>query len=122
MALVNKNLVENVFLKYGFSFKIVSDSYSSFTGDKMKQINKILKINHVFTSPYTPSSNVVERFHKTLGSYLRTFINENSSRWVDILPFAIWSYNNTTYASTNYIIRDWIIMVSLQFPEKKTQI
>lgn len=95
-------LVENVFIKYGFPSKIVSDNHRTFTGETMRQITKILKINQVFTSPYTPSSNVVEQLHRTLSNYLRTFIEKNPNKWPDVLSYALWAYNNTVHTSTNY--------------------
>lgn len=97
-----RNLVEKVFIKYGFPSKIVSDNHKSFTGETMKQISKILKINQIFTSPYTPSSNVVERFHRTLANYIRAFVHKNPNRWPNILDYAVWAYNNTTHTGTNY--------------------
>lgn len=97
-----KNLVENVFLKYGFPSRITSDNFKSFTGDTLKQITKILKIKQIFTSPYTPSSNVVERFHKTLNGYLRAFISKNPNRWPDIIQYATFAHNNLKHTSTNY--------------------
>lgn len=97
-----RKLVENVFLKYGFPSKIVSDNHKTFTGETLRKISKILKINQVFTSPYTPSSNVVERFHRTLNTYLRSFVSQNPNRWPDILNYATWAYNNTLHTGTNY--------------------
>lgn len=112
-----RNLVEKVFIKYGFPSKIVSDNHKSFTGDTMKQISKILKINQVFTSPYTPSSNVVERLHRTLGNYLRTFINENPNRWPDVLDYAVWAYNNTIHTGTNYSPFELVYGRSMSLPD-----
>lgn len=97
-----RNLMEHVFLKYGFPSRITSDNFKSFTGDTLKQITKMLKINQIFTSPYTPSSNVVERFHKTLNGYLRAFISKNPNRWPDIIPYATFAHNNLIHTSTNY--------------------
>lgn len=97
-----RNLVEGVFLKYGFPSRIVTDNHKCFTGETLKQITKILQINQAFTSPYTPSSNAVERFHRTLGNYLRAFVHKNPNKWCDIINYALWAYNNTVHTSTNY--------------------
>lgn len=95
-----KNLVEKVFLIYGFPEKIVSDNFTSFTGETLKEICKLLKINQVFCSPYHPESNVVERYHRTLGNYPRTFISNDPIK--EVLVYATSSYNQTIHSGTNY--------------------
>lgn len=114
-------LVENVFLKYGFPSKIVSDNYSSFTGETLRQISKILKINQVFTSPFTPSSNVVERLHKTISNYLKAFVSENPNRWPDLLPYAIWAYNNTMHTGTNFSPFELVFGRQMSIPDTITR-
>lgn len=116
-----KNLVEKVFLKFGFPSKIVSDNHKSFTGETLKKISKILKINQVFTSPFTPSSNVVERFHKTLNTYFRTFIGQNPNRWPDMLDFATWAYNNTVHSSTNFSPFELVYGRNMELPRSITR-
>lgn len=61
-----KYLVERVFLTFGYPEILTSDNHQTFQGNLFKSICKFLKINRVFTSPYTPKSNTVERFHSTL--------------------------------------------------------
>lgn len=95
-------MVEEIFLRYGFPETIVSDNYSSFTGETMKKITKLLKLNHVFCSPYNPKSNVVERYHKTLGNYLRAYTEKQPMKWESLLPFASFSYNTSVSTATKY--------------------
>lgn len=97
-----RNLVEKIFLIFGFPEKIISDNFTSFTSETLKEICKLLKIKQVFCSPYHPQSNVVERYHRTLGNYLRTFISETPMSWQEALPFATSSYKQMVHISTNY--------------------
>lgn len=97
-----RNLVEKVFLTFGFPEKLVSDNFSSFTSETLKEICKILKIKQIFSSPYHPQSNVVERYHRTLGNYLRAFVSNDPVNWQEALPYATSSYNQMIHSSTNY--------------------
>lgn len=78
-----KALVHNVLIKYGICEEIVTDNYNgtNFISDTLKQVNKLFKIKKIFTTPYTPQSNQIERFHKTFGNYLKTFIQNEQDRW-----------------------------------------
>lgn len=94
-------LVEKVFLIYGYPEQMTSDNHKTFESGLFKSINKLLKIHHVFTSPFTPKSNTVERFHRTLSGMLRSFVDENPSQWETKLPYVISAYNNTVSTATS---------------------
>lgn len=94
-----RNLVEKIFLVYGFPEKMISDNFSSFTGETLREICKLLKIHQIFCSPYHPQSNVVERYHRTLGNYLRTFISKNPISWQEALCYATSSYNQSVHCT-----------------------
>ena len=58
------------------------------------------KIQHTTTPPYNPSSNPVERFHRTLTAMLRTQgpgVQENRDLWLNASVFV---YNTTVSCST----------------------
>lgn len=88
-------LVERVFLIYGYPRIVTSDNHKTFESGLFKNISKLLKMHHVFTSPFTPKSNTVERFHSTLGNMLRTFVSDNPLQWETKLPYVISAYNNS---------------------------
>lgn len=117
-----KHLVEDVFLKYGWPSKIVSDNFSSFTGETMKQMNKLLKINHVLCSIYHPESNVVEKWHKTLGNYLKCFTSKEPNRWDTILPYALFSYNITTHTGTHFSPYELVFGRQMELPMSITKL
>lgn len=94
-------LVEKVFLIYGYPEIITSDNHKTFESGLFKNINKLLKIHHVFTSPFTPKSNTVERFHSTLGNMLRAFVSEDQIQWETKLPYIVSAYNCSVNTTTN---------------------
>lgn len=95
-------LVENVFLFFGIPKSITSDCHPSFTGTVFKKINKMLNIKHVFTSPFTPSSNEIERKNRELGNFLRIFSEQNPFDWDLKLPYFVANQNSVTHSSTNF--------------------
>lgn len=97
-----KAFVHNVILKYGAVEEIVSDNGTNFISDTLREVNKILKIKKVFTTPYHPQSNQVERFHKTLANYLKAFIQHEQDKWSEYLDFAVFAYNNSHNSATGF--------------------
>lgn len=95
-----RNLVEKVFLIYGYPEIITSDNHKTFQSELLKNISKILKINHVFTSPYTPKSNAVERWHSTLHNMVRAFVSDEPMQWENKLQFVVSAYNNSVNTVT----------------------
>lgn len=97
-----KAFVHNVVLKYGLAETIVSDNGTNFTSELLKEVNKLLKIKRIFTSPYHPQSNQVERFHKSLNNYLKAFVQSEPNRWCEYVDFAMFAYNNTHNTATGF--------------------
>ena len=57
--------------------QIHSDNELEFVNNLWKELMSELKLLHTLTPPYNPSSNAVERFHRTLVEILRTQGPEN---------------------------------------------
>lgn len=98
----SRMLVENVFMLFGIPETIVSDCHASFTSEIFKKIEKMLHIKHVFTSPFSPSSNEIERKNRELGNYLRIFTEKNPTDWDTKLPYFMANQNSVVHSSTNY--------------------
>lgn len=97
-----KALVHHILLKYGICEEIVTDNGTNFISDTMKQVNKLFKIRKILTTPYRPQSNQVERFHRTLANYLKTFIQNEQDRWCEYIDFATFAYNNSQNIATGF--------------------
>lgn len=96
-----KTIVENVCLIFNFPKIIVSDNGPAFVSEIFKQMSKLLDIKHIKTTPYHPQSNGgIERYHRTLGQYIRSYVEKNQTNWHKYLPFFVFSYNTTVQLSS----------------------
>lgn len=109
-------LVEKIFLIYGYPEIITSDNHKTFESGLFKNINKLLKIHLVFTSPFTPKSNTVERFHSTLGNMLRAFVGDNPMQWEVKLPYVVSAYNCNINSATGKSPFELIFGKSMSLP------
>lgn len=94
--------VHHIVLKYGIPKTVVSDNGTNFISDTMKQVSKLLKIKRILTTPYHPQSNQVERFHRSLSTYLKAFIQSEQEAWSRYLDYALFVYNNTFNSTTGF--------------------
>lgn len=95
-------LLENVLLRYNFPSRIISDNAQYFNANVIKELNKMLQIKKIFTTPYHPQSNIVERQHRTLNAYMRSFTQKNRDLWSRLLKYATFAYNNTVHTTTGF--------------------
>lgn len=68
----------------------------------LKKINKMLDIKHIFTSPFSPASNEIERKNRELGNYLRAFTADNPHDWDLKIPYFIAHQNSVVHSSTGF--------------------
>ena len=68
--IIAKVLVEQVFTHFGCPLSILSDQGNEVDGRLMAEICKLFAIEKLLTTSYKPSTNQVERFHRTLNSIL----------------------------------------------------
>lgn len=113
-------LTEHVFLRYNFPSRLISDNASNFNSQVIREINNLFKIRKIFTTPYHPQSNIVERGHRTLNSFLRAFTNKNKDTWHLILKFATFAYNNSTHTVTGYTPHELAHGFKIQIPNHLT--
>jgi dUTPase len=97
---VARNLVERWVCMWGCPYSIFSDSGGEFTGLVFKEAMDILKIQRSRAPAYNPSSNVVERFHRTLNQMLRIYMDRDSTEWAAHLPTALFAYNSKVHSAT----------------------
>lgn len=109
-------LLEHVLLKYNFPSRLISDNASNFNSKVIHELSKTLQIKKIFTTPYHPQSNIVERGHRTLNSYLRAFSSKNRDDWHLLLKFAMFAYNNTVHSSTGFTPHELAHGFRIQIP------
>ena len=91
-----KLFIEYHFRHYGLPERIISDRDKVFKGTFWTAVCKRLKIEHKLSSGYHPETDgQSERTIQILEQYLRVFISYHQDDWVEYLPMAEFSYNNT---------------------------
>ena len=94
--------IKNIFRLHGIPSDIVSDRGPQFISRFWIRFFELLGSKINLSSGFHPESNgQTERVNQTLEQYLRCFINFEQNNWVDLLPLAEFSYNNTIHTSIN---------------------
>ena len=100
---VARVLVDNVFSRFGFPRRILTDQGREFESQLFQELCRSMDIEKVRTSPYRPSTNAcVERFHRTLNSMLAKVIEVNQRNWDDCVPAVMAAYRAAKHDSTGY--------------------
>jgi hypothetical protein len=79
--------------------KILSDNGPEFAAKEFNLLLDEYSINHVFTTPYKPSSNgIVERVNRTVLELLRNLRVEKSTSWDDEISRVVTFYNSSPHS------------------------
>ncbi|XP_048240817.1 uncharacterized protein LOC124120015 [Haliotis rufescens] len=93
----------NFILHYGIPKRIHSDQGANFTGNLMRELCQLLKINKSRTTPYHPMGNgMCERFNKTLCNMLGTLDPDSKKKWKAFVGPLVHAYNSTRHESTGF--------------------
>jgi len=95
-------MVEQLFTRFGPPLSILSDLGREVDGKIMNEVCRLFGIEKLRTTAYKPSTNMVERFHKTMNSVLAKTVAEHQRDWDARLPFAMAAYRATQHDSTGY--------------------
>ena len=85
--------------KFGCPNRIHSDQGREFHNSIWHQLCDRLQIQKTTTPAYNPQSNIVERFHRSLNSIMRTHLAREDAGWSRFLPMATFAYNTKVNAS-----------------------
>ena len=100
---VAKALWDNWICKFGFYRQSVSDGGREFDNEVSKELNKLMASKHHIISPYSPSVNgIIERVHRSLGGYIKSFCNNQTTNWLEYLPALTFSLNTKINKSTKF--------------------
>lgn len=114
-------LLEHVLCKYNFPSRLISDNATNFVSQVIKELCQLLTIKKIFATPYHPQSNIVERAHRTLNSFLRAFANKDRDNWHKLLKFATFAYNNTIHSTTKYTPHELAHGFKIKIPKHLTK-
>jgi len=99
---VAKILVEQLFCRFGPLLSIPSDQGREVDGRIMREICRLFNVDKLRTSPYKPSTNQVERIHRTLNTILGKTVEDHQRDWDRRLPYAMAAYRASRHESTGY--------------------
>lgn len=102
-ALTVANILLEFITIFGIPETILSDQGADFCSSIIKELNRLFKIRHIFSTPYHPQTNgALERSHLTLKDYLKHYINQNQNNWDEYVNLAMFTYNTHVHKSTGY--------------------
>ena len=86
--------IDNVYVKFGGSLKILSDNGTEFKNQLFEKITKELGVKHkIYTAPYRPSSNgCIEGFHHFLKACIAKHVS-SQLEWTNVVPLVCAAYN-----------------------------
>lgn len=113
--------VNEVVLRYQLPKEITSDNGTNFTSELFAQVTKLLNIHHIFSTPYNPKANIVERYHRSMSQFLRAFVQEHPENWDEFIPFAVHCYNNTPHTTTGYAPQELLFGFAAEIPVNLTR-
>ena len=72
-----------------------------FPSDLMKEVFRLVSVDHLSTSPYHAQTNgMLERFHGTLKTMLRKMASEKPKNWERYVPALLFAYREMPNEST----------------------
>lgn len=94
--------VKHVVLRFGPPRYLVSDNATYFSAETVAQVTRLLKIKKIFSTPYHPQSNLVERYHKSLNAFIRSYVENEYTQWHTFIDYACYSHNTCHNTATGY--------------------
>lgn len=118
---VAQAFVESVICRHGIPKTLTTDQGTNFMSKMFQEVCRILKIEHVTSTIHMPSSvGQIERFHRSLATYLRIYA-ENKDNWDEYISFALFVYNTTTHSTTKYTPHFLVYGFNVQIPNNLKQ-
>lgn len=100
---VAQAIVEHIILVYGPIRILRHDQGTEYMSETIREILKLLHIEQRPSTAYHPQTiGGLERSHRVLNEYLRTYLGEAKYTWDKWLPYFQYCYNTTPHTSHNY--------------------
>lgn len=116
---IARALVEHFILIYGKFLELKSDQGTEYKNEVLDQICKYLQIKQTFSTAYHPQTiGALERNHRCLNEYLRSFINEHQTDWDDWLPFYAFTYNTTPHSDHKFTPYELVFGTKAKLPQE----
>lgn len=93
---VARAIFENFILIYGPMREMRTDMGTEYKNEIMQELCKIMEIKHQTSTAYHHETvGTVERSHRTLNEYLRSYINNDRDDWEEYMKYFTYCYNTT---------------------------
>jgi transposase InsO family protein len=93
----------DIFARVGFPTEMLSDRGSQFTSDMMREVNRLVSVKQLFTTPYNPKCNgLCERMNGVLKAMLKKMCKERPKVWDRYLSAVLFAYREVPQASTGF--------------------
>lgn len=100
---IARALVENAILVYGPMKELKTDQGTENVNEIMREILDLLRVEHKQSTAYHPQTiGALERTHRVLNEYLRTFMQSDRHQWDHWLPYFSFAYNTTPHTAHDY--------------------
>jgi len=87
-------MTRNVFAYHGLPETMTSDRDSLFTSNFWQALMQQLGVKQRMSTAFHPQTDgQTERLNQTLEQYLRCYVNEHQTNWIELLPVAQIAYN-----------------------------
>ncbi|RWS18318.1 pol polyprotein-like protein, partial [Leptotrombidium deliense] len=94
-------LLHRIILNFSCIETLITDNGVQFTSDLIKELNRLMKTNHNFTTPYNPTTaGCVERCNQQIIQLIRCYVENIVHDWDNVLPFISFIYNTSFHSST----------------------
>ncbi|XP_076448667.1 uncharacterized protein LOC143285290 [Babylonia areolata] len=92
-----------IWSRVGIPSEVLTDRGTQFTSEVMRQVNCLLSIRGLTTTPYHAQCNgLVERFNGTLKSMLKKLCQEQPRQWDRFLPALLFAYREAPQESLGF--------------------
>ncbi|XP_045768702.1 uncharacterized protein LOC123869746 [Maniola jurtina] len=95
-------LIEEVFLRYGFPRRVISDNGVQFVSAVMQKALHVLGVNQNLTPVYHPEANPAERKNREMKQMLAMMIDPEHRRWPEALPSVRFALNTAPNQGTGH--------------------
>jgi transposase InsO family protein len=92
-----------IWTRMGIPAEILTDRGTQFTSELMREMNRLLAIRGLTTTPYHAQTNgLVERFNGTLKLMLRKLTEEQPKQWDRFVPALLFAYREVVQESLGF--------------------
>ena len=112
-----KAFLETAICIYGVPQELVTDRGTNFVSKLFQALCKLLKVQQIQTTAYHPQSNgALERCHRTMKEYIRSFVCAQLDDWDEYIPFFAFTYNTTVHSSTGFTPHELMFGYKAELP------